>query len=196
MDHSNLQGRRQAFKGARLGLSAALLVALSGALLTSAQAQPMGGHGMPGGMGAGMGAEGPHHAMAHRMGPGMAGGPMPSERLLDSVGASADQKSRIKDIMGRARDDTRQQHQADRALHEQMMGLMAAPQIDAAAAEGLRQQLQAHRDTASKRHLQAMLDASAVLTPEQRQKLAERALSHREMNERHHREREALTPRS
>lgn len=196
MDHSNLHGRRQAFKGARLGLSAALLVALSGALLTAAQAQPTGGHGMPGVMGGGMGAEGPHHAMAHRMGPGMAGAPMLSERLLDSVGASADQKSRIKDIMGRARDDMRQQHQADRALHEQLMGLMAAPQIDAAAAEGLRQQLQARRDTASKRHLQAMLDASAVLTPEQRQKLAERALSHREMKERHHREREALTPRS
>ena len=192
MHQATFQGRRKAFNRAQIGLSATLLVALSGALLTPAQAQPAGAHGMPGGTG----AEGPHHAMAHRMGPGAAGAAVLSERWLDSVGASVDQKARIKDIMGRARDDSHQQHQADRALHEQMMGLLAAPQVDAAAAEGLRQQLQAHRDTASKRHLQAMLDASAVLTPEQRQKLAERAKSHREMNQRHHREREALTPRS
>ena len=192
MHQATLQGRRKAFNWAQIGLSATLLVALSGALLTPAQAQPAGGRGMPGGPA----GEGPHHAMAHRMGPGAAGGAMLSERLLDSVGASADQKARIQEIMGRARDDSRQQHQADKALHAQMMALMAAPQVDAAAAEGLRQQLQARRDTASKRHLQAMLDAGAVLTPEQRQKLAERARSHREMNERHHREREALTPRS
>ena len=192
MDQATFPGRRKTIAWAQIGLYAALLATLSGALLTPVQAQPAGAAGRPGGMG----TEGPHHAMAHRMGPGMAGGPMLSERLLDAVGASADQKSRIKDIMGRARDDSHQQRQADKALHAQMMALMAAPQVDAAAAEGLRQQLQAHRDAASKRHLQAMLDASAVLTPEQRQKLAERAKSHREMMERHHRERDALTPRS
>ena len=192
MDKATFQGCRKAIAWAQIGLSATLLVALSGAWLAPAQAQPAPAHGSPGGMA----AQGPHHAMAHRMGPGMVGGPMLSERLLDAVGASADQKSRIKDIMGRARDDSRSQRQADKALHEQMMALMAAPQVDAVAAEGLRQQLQAHRDTASKRHLQAMLDASAVLTPEQRQKLAERAKSQREMMDRHHREREALTPRS
>ena len=192
MDQTTFRGRRKAIAWAQIGRFAALLAALSGAVMTPAQAQPAGAAGRPGGMG----AEGPHHAMAHRMGPGMAGGTMLSERLLDAVGASADQKARIKDIMGRARDDSHQQRQADKALHAQMMALMAAPQVDAAAAEGLRQQLQARRDSASKRHLQAMLDAGAVLTPEQRQKLAEHARSHREMNERHHRERETLTPRS
>lgn len=192
MNQTTFLSRRKAFNRARIGLTATLLVALSGALLSSAQAQPIGGRSVPGGMG----ADGPRPAMAHRMGPGAAGAPMLSERLLDSVGASADQKTRIKDIMGRAHDDSRQQLQADQALHEQMMAVMAAPQVDAAAAEGLRQQMQVRRDSASKRHLQAMLDASAVLTPEQRQKLAERAKSHREMHERHHREREALTPRS
>lgn len=192
MDHSAFQGRRKVFNWARLGLSATGLVALSGALLTAAQAQTLGGRGLSGGMA----AEGAQHAMAHRMGPGMAGAPMLTERWLDSVAASADQKARIKDIMGRTRGDTHQQHQANKALQQQMLALLAAPQIDAAAAESLRQQLQARRDDASKRHLQAMLDASAVLTPEQRQKLAERARSHRELHERQHREREALTPRS
>lgn len=180
--------RRQALNTRRLHLRSALLVALTGALFGVAQAQPASGSGH--------GAEGPRHAMAHRMDAGMARGPMLHGRLLDAVGASADQKARIQEIMGRARDDTRQQHQADRALHEQMRALMAAPQIDAAAAEGLRQQLQARRDVASKRHLQAMLDASAVLTPEQRQKLGEQARSRQDMWQRHHRERESLLPRS
>ena len=178
---------------AHLGLSATLVVALSGALLTLAQAQPMPGRGMAGGPGAEGGA---HHAMAHRMGPGMAGSPMLSDRMLDSVGASPDQKTRVKAIMDRAHDEMRQQHAGDRALHQQLMGIMAAPQIDAAAAEGLRRQLQSRHDEASKKRLQAMLDASAVLTPEQRQKLSERAKARHELMQRHQRERQALEPRS
>jgi Spy/CpxP family protein refolding chaperone len=72
-----------------------------------------------------------------------------------------------------------------------MLALLLAPQVDAAAAEALRQQLQARHDGASKRHLQAMLDAGAVLTPEQRQTLAARLNARREMMERHRRERQA-----
>lgn len=172
---------------ARLAMSAAMVVAMSGAMAGLAQAQPMPG---------GPGAEGPHRAMAHRMGPGRDGGAMLSDRVLDSVAASPDQKSRIKDIMGKARDDMHKQHEADKGLHQQMMAILAAPQVDAAAAEGVRQKLAARHEEASKRHLQAMLDASAVLTPEQRQKLAERAKTHREMHDRHRRERESVAPRS
>jgi Spy/CpxP family protein refolding chaperone len=40
--------------------------------------------------------------------------------------------------------------------------------------------------------MQAMLDASAVLTPDQRGKLAERMKQRREMMERHQRERRTL----
>ena len=55
------------------------------------------------------------------------------------------------------------------------MQIFAAPTVDAAAAESLRQQMLAQHDQASKRMLQAMLDVSKVLTPEQRAKMAERA---------------------
>ena len=168
--------------------AAVAAVALASALVGPVQAQPAppadGKHG------------GAHPAMAHRMGPGMGGGMMLSDRVLDSVGASADQKARIKDILGRAREDMRQQHQADQSLHTRMMAILAAPQIDAAAAEDVRRQMQARRDEGSRRHLQALLDAGAVLTPEQRQALAERGRSHREMHERHRRERESAAPRS
>ena len=37
-----------------------------------------------------------------------------------------------------------------------------------------------------------MLDASAVLSPEQRQKMAQKQQQRRDMMERHHRERDAL----
>ncbi len=153
------------------GLTVAL--ALAGAAATVVQAQPT----------------------MHHVGPGMAGGPMLYDRMLDAVGASADQKARVHEILGRSHDEARAQHDSARALRQQMMALLAAPQVDAAAAENLRQQLLARHDAASRRHLQAMLDVSAVLTPEQRQKLAERAQTRREMMERHQRERQSVMPR-
>lgn len=126
---------------------------------------------------------GPHRAMHHHMAPGRGPGmdmqaPMLPPRLLDAVGASAEQKAKLQDIFKAARDDLRAQHDSRQALHTQMMALLAAPQVDAAAAEGLRQKQLALHDTASKRMLQAMLDAQAVLTPEQRAKLAERMAEH------------------
>ena len=115
-----------------------------------------------------------HHAGHQSMGPDMAGGMLP-ERALDGVGATAEQKTKVRDIFKAARADLRAQHDAGATLHAQMLALLAAPNIDPAAAEALRQQQSTRHDTASKRMLQAMLDASAVLTPEQRQKLAEQA---------------------
>jgi Spy/CpxP family protein refolding chaperone len=73
-----------------------------------------------------------------------------------------------------------------------MQALLAQPTVDARAAEALRQQASALHDQASKRVLQAMIDVSRVLTPEQRKTLADRAAQHRSMMERHRAEREAL----
>lgn len=178
--------------------TATLLLALVGATVGVVQAQPAVRAGDGARHGAHHGAQhGAHHAAHHRMGPGMADGPMMAERALDAVGASAEQKTRVRDIFKAARDDVRQQRDEGRALRQQMMALMAAPQIDAVAAESLRQQQQARHDAASKRWLQAMLDAQAVLTPEQRQKLAERLKARHEMMQRHQRERRSAdAPRS
>ena len=178
-----------------LNLTAAtLLVALAGATASVAQAQPMPGAGPgcgPGTMQAGM------HGGMHGGQMGMHGGPMVSDRLLDAVGATADQKTRVHDIFKAAQDDMRKQREAGGDLRQQMMQLMTAPQVDAAAAEALRQQQLARQDVASKRMLQAMLDARAVLTPEQRQKLAERMKSRHQMMDRHQRERQSVdAPRS
>jgi len=120
-----------------------------------------------------------------------------AERMFDRVGATAEQKAKLREILKSAHADLRAQHDEGRKLHEALADVLAAPKQDAAAAESLRQKIQAQHDVASKRMLQARLEASAVLTPEQRQKLAERHKQQREMMERHHREREAMDgPRS
>ena len=128
--------------------------------------------------------DGPRHG-------GMMGGPMlggpHAERLLDAVNATADQRTQIKQIMDSARADMKAQREAGRALHDQMRQLFTQPTVDARAAETLRQQQLAQHDAASKRMAQAMVEASRVLTPEQRAKtLAERmAGQRRSMMERH-----------
>lgn len=164
--------------------AATLLLALASAAFSVARAQPA-PPPPPAPPGGG------HHRMAPGPGPDGLGAPMLSERLLDAAGASAEQKARVRQIMDAARDDLHRQHEAARPLQQQLAQALTAPQLDPAAAEALRQQLQAGHDTASKRRLQALLDASAVLTPEQRQKLGERLAQRREQAPRHPRERRA-----
>jgi Spy/CpxP family protein refolding chaperone len=139
-------------------------------------------------------------AFAHGPGRGdMAGGPFMgrmSERMLDSVDATAEQRAQIRQITEAARADLRAQRDGRRALHEQAMDLFKQPTVDANAAEALRQQMLQQHDQASRRMLQAMLDVSRVLTPEQRARLAERAAQRRDMMKRHWQERQDLQPRA
>jgi Spy/CpxP family protein refolding chaperone len=125
------------------------------------------------------------------MGMGMMDG-RGGERLLDSVGASAEQKTQLRQIKETARNDLKPVREAGQALHRQLAALFAQPTVDARAVESLRQQLQANREQASKRMTQAMLDASRVLTPEQRKQMAERMEQRHGMMQRHRAEREAL----
>ena len=170
-----------------------LVMALVGATAGLAQAQPM--TGLSGKDGIAL-----HHGSqqaAHHPQGGQGGMMMMSERMLDSVGASAEQKTRVRDILKTAQDERHQLREAGQAQFQQMLQLLSAPQIDAAAAEALRQQQQARHDAASKRMLQAMLEVQAVLTPEQRAKLAEQMKSRHDMMGRHQRERQQMqVPRS
>jgi Spy/CpxP family protein refolding chaperone len=151
-------------------LVATAALALAGGLAQTASA-------MPGGAGHGGG----HH-----------GGAMMAGRMLDSVDASAEQKAQIQAIWQAARTDLRANSEARRALHERMRNLLAQPDIDAAAVEVVRQQMAAQHEQTSRRMTQAMIDASKVLTPEQRKQIAERMTQRRAMMERHRAERDAL----
>ncbi len=158
---------------------AALGLAAAGVCASIAQAQPAdGAH------------RGGHHAM-HAGAHGPFGGRMLGH-ALDAVNATPEQRTRIRAIMQGAAADVRQQREASRGLREQAMALFAQPTVDARAVEALRQQMVQQHDQTSRRWTQALLDASAVLTPEQRKQLAERMQQRREMGERHRRERRAL----
>ena len=141
-----------------------LLVAASSAVALSAWAQP---------------AQGPRH---HGDGPGMMWGPMGGgrgmDRMLTDIGASDAQRSQIKQIWQAAESDLRAQREQNRGMHERAMEVFTAPNVDANAAEAVRQQMLQQHDQASKRMMQAMLDVSRVLTPEQRTKIAERIKQH------------------
>ncbi len=150
-------------------------------------------------------AQGPYgggpgrHAHAMHHGGGMfLGGPERIDRLLDGLNATEAQRTQIKQIARAAAQDLRAQREEGRALREQAAAVFTAPQVDAAKAEALRQQMLARQDAASRRITQAMLDASAVLTPEQRVKLGERMAERKQrmeerrkrMGERHERMRQ------
>ena len=147
-------------RGARW-LVLATFVAVSSAAALSAWAQPMGG-GMMGHEGRGGMMGSPDH-MGRML-----------DHMLDGLNATDAQRTQIKQIAQAAGADLKAQREAGHALHEKAMAIFAAPNVDAAAAESVRQQMLAQHDQSSKRMLQAMLDASKVLTPEQRAKLGER----------------------
>lgn len=136
----------------RLMLATLVLAVASGVTLTSAYAAPQ--HGME--RGAMMG-DGRH-----------------LDRMLDAVNATADQRVQVKAIMGTARQETRSLHDSMKALHDQERTLFTQPTVDARAAETLRAQKMALQDQVSKRMLQAKLEVSRVLTPDQRKQLADR----------------------
>lgn len=141
-------------------LGTGLAVALASSVMLTAEAAP-GGDGHP-----------PHRGGA------MMGGPMMglhSERALDAVNASPDQRAQVKTILDATHADLRAQREAGRSVHDQLRQAFTQPTVDARAVETLRLQMLAQHDQASKRMMQAMLDVSRVLSPEQRAKLAELA---------------------
>lgn len=121
------------------------------------------------------------------------GSPRQLDRLLDDVKASDAQRGQIHQIFRSAAADLKGQHEAGRALRDEQVRLFTQPTVDANAVEALRQRMLAQHDQTSKRMTQALLDASRVLTPEQRAQIAERMKARRDMMERHQRERRELS---
>jgi periplasmic protein CpxP/Spy len=158
--------------------AATVLVAVLGSMSLTAWAMPGGGHGGHGGHGGG--------GMGFMHGRGV-------ERMLDAVNASADQRTQVKAIAERTMTDLKAQRDGGKSLREQTMKLFAEPVVDANRAEALRQQMLQQHDQSSRRVMQAMLEISRVLTPEQRKQLADRMAQRGAMMERHHRERESIS---
>jgi Spy/CpxP family protein refolding chaperone len=148
-------------------LTMLVLAASLGVAALSVQAQPAPGDMPP-----------PPHAM-HRGGHDFGGFPMQG-RLLKEAGVTDAQRAQLKQIFEAAQNDLKGQRETGRQLHERMEALFTAPTVDANAVEQLRQQIAAQHEVASKRLTLAMIDASRVLTPEQRTKIAELKKQQRE----------------
>ena len=82
------------------------------------------------------------------------------------------QRAQVHQIFDAAEADLKQARPAERADHEQMQQLFAAPVVDANAVETVRARIEARHDAQSRRVTQAMVDASVVLSAEQRQAIA------------------------
>ena len=96
------------------------------------------------------------------------------DHMLDGLNATDAQRAQVKQIAQAAAIDLKAQRDTGRSLRDKCLQAFAAPTIDAAAAESVRQQIVAQQDQASKRMLAAMLDIGKVLTPEQRARIGER----------------------
>ena len=94
---------------------------------------------------------------------------MAAKWVLRDIDASAEQQERVTTIVGSAIDDLfrlKEKHQVNGQAFAAQLG---AASLDRAALEEIRRSEIALADEASKRLVQALADASEVLTPEQRQ---------------------------
>jgi protein CpxP len=95
------------------------------------------------------------------------------ERLARRVEATPEQRVKLTGIAKSAASELRPLREKVREARQRGMALLTAPTVDRAAIEKLRAEQIAAADAASKRMSQALADSAEVLTPEQRQKIAQ-----------------------
>ncbi len=154
-------------KNSRYGTAFVVGVGLAAVIAIGAGAAIAQGGWGPGGMGGFGGHMGARFA-EHRF-----------EKVMDEIGASAEQQDKIFAIVDRTRAELRPMGREFRGMREEVAALLTAPTIDRAAVEALRAKRIAEVDEASKKAVAAVIEAAEVLTPEQRAKLAA------EMKDRH-----------
>jgi Spy/CpxP family protein refolding chaperone len=94
-------------------------------------------------------------------------------RVLAELDLSNEQEDRIWEIVDGLHSEARPLMRDFRDTREEVAKLLGAATIDRTAVETLRAQRVAQIDEASKKLTTALLDAAAVLTPEQRAKFLE-----------------------
>ncbi|MDX1376248.1 MAG: periplasmic heavy metal sensor [Burkholderiales bacterium] len=98
--------------------------------------------------------------------------------LYVEIDATEAQKARLAPIAKQAATDLLPMRERMRAARKEAIGLLTGESIDRAAIERLRSEQLQLAESGSKRLVDAIADAAEVLTPEQRQLIAER-IAHR-----------------
>jgi protein CpxP len=115
---------------------------------------------------------------------GFLGGPLSPAQIDDRIDrmtkhmaieldATAEQQARLASIAKAAVGDLRPMREQAQDARARGLTLLTAPSLDRGAIERLRAEQIALAETASKRIAQALADASDVLSPEQRRKVAD-----------------------
>ena len=155
-------------------------VLIGGAAATLLGIGALAAHAGPGGMIGAMGGMGGHMGghCGHRFGgdPAKMGERMQSriDHMLTRIGASDDQKTRIKAIAKSAIADLSPLHKQGADLHQQMHEALAAPVLDKTRLAELHAQHSQLIEKSTARMHEAMIAAAEILTPEQRKAMAER----------------------
>lgn len=95
--------------------------------------------------------------------------------LLSDVNASAEQKTKVRTIADAALVDLQKLSRQHKDSHTALLAILKAPTVDRSKIESLRTTSVQGLDEASKRLSVALADLAEVLTPEQRQQLADSA---------------------
>lgn len=133
--------------------AAALVAVVSHASLASAQTAPASAPQ----------SAAPHGPWMHR-GHGM-------QRLLAEAGVTPAQREQLRALRKKAWEQSRPEMQQMRELMRQRMQLLAAPTIDRAALDALRDKQMALADRLLRQRTQMEYEMAQILTPEQRAKL-------------------------
>lgn len=96
------------------------------------------------------------------------------ERLSDKLNLQPAQRDQLRQIAQRTAQDVAPLREQARQLHDERRRLWTQPTLDESAITALRERTQALHGQLSARTEQGLLEAARVLTPEQRQQLAER----------------------
>lgn len=142
---------------ARIWTSALALAATILGLSTTVQAQPWMGQGSE------------HHGMRMTQ---KAGSPH-LEQMAKKLGLSTEQQEQLKTLHEKQQAAMQSQRQQNQKLQEERSAAWAAPTLDAARLESLRQQEVQQFETMSRLRLEHQLAVAKILTPAQRQQMAD-----------------------
>ncbi len=106
--------------------------------------------------------------------------------LLDDVDASEAQRAQVKSILQAHQPALKSLRQAGKDTRKEIHALLSAPTVDRAALETLRAKKLASMDGASREMTAMLADIAEVLTPEQRQQMADKVSERFESRRGHH----------